>query len=126
MFRCGQGTAPGMRRQILVGVLAGAAGTTALNAVTYLDMAVRGRPSSDMPEQAVERTASKLGARIPGNEETRGHRRAGRLTGQPVRRGRSGVSSRWSSRSCGVSNTRPAPARRSSSSPNPPHSSPML
>jgi hypothetical protein len=30
------------------GAAAGAAGTTALNAVTYLDMAVRARPASDM------------------------------------------------------------------------------
>jgi hypothetical protein len=66
-----------MRRQILVGVLAGAAGTTALNALTYLDMAVRGRPSSGMPEQAVERTASKAGIDIPGDEETRSNRLSG-------------------------------------------------
>ncbi|MCP9968874.1 hypothetical protein LUX57_29935 [Actinomadura madurae] len=39
------------------GLAAGAAGTTALNLVTYLDMAVRGRPASSTPEQSVERLA---------------------------------------------------------------------
>jgi hypothetical protein len=34
---------------VLRGAAAGAAGTTALNAVTYLDMVVRGRPASDAP-----------------------------------------------------------------------------
>jgi hypothetical protein len=66
-----------MRRQILAGVLAGAAGTTALNAVTYLDMAVRGRPASDIPEQSVERVTGKLGMRIPGDEAARGNRLSG-------------------------------------------------
>jgi hypothetical protein len=32
-----------MRNRIIAGLLAGAAGTTALNAVTYSDMALRGR-----------------------------------------------------------------------------------
>jgi hypothetical protein len=31
-------------RAIGWGLVAGAAGTTALNAITYLDMAIRGRP----------------------------------------------------------------------------------
>ena len=66
-----------MRRQLLAGALAGAAGTTALNAVTYLDMALRGRPSSDLPEKAVERTASSVGIEIPGDEEIRSNRIAG-------------------------------------------------
>jgi hypothetical protein len=52
------------------GAAAGAAGTTALNAVTYLDMAVRGRPSSSTPEQTVETLAGKAGVSIPGSGET--------------------------------------------------------
>jgi hypothetical protein len=32
------------------GLLAGAAGTLALNVTTYLDMAVRGRPASQAPD----------------------------------------------------------------------------
>ena len=37
-----------------------------LNAMTYLDMAIRARPSSDTPSQAVEQLAHKTGAQIPG------------------------------------------------------------
>jgi hypothetical protein len=40
-------------------VIAGAAGTTALNAATYLDMAVRGRPPSSSPQESVRRLAAK-------------------------------------------------------------------
>ena len=58
----------------LRGAAAGAAGTTALNAVTYLDMAVRGRPGSPVPEQAVERLAAKAHVPIPGDEGTRRNR----------------------------------------------------
>jgi drug/metabolite transporter (DMT)-like permease len=39
------------------GLLAGAAGTLALDVTTYLDMAVRGRPASRTPEQTVQRLA---------------------------------------------------------------------
>jgi hypothetical protein len=58
-----------MMRSILRGAVAGAAGTTALNAVTYLDMAFRGRPASSTPEETVERVADGLDARIPGSDE---------------------------------------------------------
>lgn len=50
-----------MRNRIAAGLLAGAAGTTALNAVTYADMALRGRPSSTVPEQLTERLGLPLG-----------------------------------------------------------------
>jgi hypothetical protein len=66
-----------MRRQILAGALAGAAGTTALNATTYLDMALRGRPASSIPEQSVEQTAHSLGTDVPGTGETRQNRLKG-------------------------------------------------
>jgi hypothetical protein len=59
---------------VLRGAAAGAAGTTALNAVTYLDMVVRGRGSSATPEQTVEVLAEKAHVPIPGDEETRQHR----------------------------------------------------
>ncbi|MGY1741301.1 MULTISPECIES: hypothetical protein [unclassified Blastococcus] len=58
----------------LRGAAAGAAATTALNAVTYVDMAVRGRGSSSTPEQTVETLAAKAHVHIPGDEETRQHR----------------------------------------------------
>jgi hypothetical protein len=59
------------------GVAAGAAGVTALNAITYLDMAVRARPPSDTPAQAVEQLAQKAGAPIPGEGDDRANRLGG-------------------------------------------------
>jgi hypothetical protein len=56
------------------GIAAGPAGVTALNAITYLDMAVRARPTSDTPAQAVEQLAQKAGARIPGESDDRANR----------------------------------------------------
>ncbi|SEK90908.1 hypothetical protein SAMN04515665_106100 [Blastococcus sp. DSM 46786] len=58
----------------LRGAAAGAAGTTALNAVTYLDMVVRGRGSSSTPEQTVEKLAEAAHVPIPGDEQTRQNR----------------------------------------------------
>ncbi len=58
----------------LRGAAAGAAGTTALNAVTYLDMAIRGRPGSSTPEEVVEAVADRAHVPIPGDGETRSHR----------------------------------------------------
>lgn len=62
---------------LLIGAAAGAAGTTALNAVTYLDMAVRGRPASSTPEDTVEKLSEKTHVPIPGDEVTRANRVAG-------------------------------------------------
>lgn len=50
-----------MRRHLIVGLAAGAAGTAALNIVTYLDMAVRARPSSEVPAEVAEKMAEKGG-----------------------------------------------------------------
>ncbi|MGY1642168.1 hypothetical protein ACI782_13730 [Geodermatophilus sp. SYSU D00703] len=58
----------------LRGAAAGAAASTALNAVTYVDMAVRGRGSSSTPEQTVETLAEKAHVPIPGEGETRDNR----------------------------------------------------
>lgn len=58
----------------LRGAAAGAAGTTALDAVTYLDMAVRGRPASATPEQTVQTVAGAAHLPIPGTGDTRHHR----------------------------------------------------
>lgn len=65
---------------------AGAAGTTAPNALTYLERAVRGRPTSSAPAQTVEKLSSTSGMTIPGDEQTRGIRVAGLglLTGLPA------------------------------------------
>ncbi|TWV55868.1 hypothetical protein FRZ03_05705 [Streptomyces misionensis] len=65
-----------MFRSIARGCAAGAAGTTALNAATYLDMALRGRPSSSAPEDVVEKVTERAGHPVP---ETDG--RDNRLSG---------------------------------------------
>ena len=62
---------------MLRGAAAGAAGTTALNVVTYLDMAVRGRPASSTPERTVERLAESAQLRVPGYGETQANRLEG-------------------------------------------------
>lgn len=59
------------------GALAGAAGTTALNAVTYLDMVLRARPSSSTPETTVKKLSEKTDVTVPGNSDERGNRIAG-------------------------------------------------
>jgi hypothetical protein len=59
------------------GLLAGAAGTTVLNAVTSLDMAVRGRPASTMPERTVDAIAAATGTKVGGRGAERDSRRTG-------------------------------------------------
>jgi drug/metabolite transporter (DMT)-like permease len=58
------------------GLIAGAAGTAALNIVTYLDMVVRGRPASSAPEDSVQRLADLAGVDL-GEGKAAEHRRAG-------------------------------------------------
>jgi hypothetical protein len=69
-----------MTRSLLAGVAAGAAGTTVLNLVTYLDMVVRARPASTTPESTVRRTEELTGVDLapegPDSEEAE-NRRAG-------------------------------------------------
>jgi hypothetical protein len=62
---------------VLRGIAAGAAGTTALNAVTYADMAWRGRPASSIPDTSVEKLAGDAGVQIPGEGEVRQNRVTG-------------------------------------------------
>lgn len=64
-------------RGALCGAAAGAAGATALDAVGYLDMALRARPASRTPETTVERLSETLHVRVPGDEATRENRIAG-------------------------------------------------
>jgi uncharacterized membrane protein len=59
------------------GLIAGAAGTAALHAATYLDMAVRGRPASTVPQQLVDAVAAAAGTKVPGRGATRDARRRG-------------------------------------------------
>jgi hypothetical protein len=68
---------PLVGKALLAGAAAGAAGTTALNAMTYLDMAVRGRPASSTPEASVDRLVEIAGVDIPGEDEVRQNRLSG-------------------------------------------------
>lgn len=62
---------------ILAGAAAGAAGTSALDAATYLDMTIRGRGASDTPQRTVEKLAGQAGVEVPGQGETRQNRLSG-------------------------------------------------
>ena len=66
-----------LARRVAAGAVAGAAGTAALDATTYLDMAVRGRPPSTAPERTVEAMAASVGMEIPGTGDARTHRLRG-------------------------------------------------
>jgi hypothetical protein len=55
-------------RPLARGLLAGAFGTLLLNAATYVDMAVTGRPASKAPEETVRRTAGALGLDPPSDD----------------------------------------------------------
>jgi hypothetical protein len=66
-----------MIKALVRGATAGAAATTALNAVTYLDMALRARPASDTPQKAVERIAEVAGRPVPGQGAERENRLGG-------------------------------------------------
>lgn len=62
------------------GIIAGAAGTVALDATTYLDMALRGRPSSETPATVVGILAEKIGVMSLGpdhKDDTTANRRTG-------------------------------------------------
>ncbi|WP_055490814.1 hypothetical protein [Streptomyces sp. TP-A0356] len=64
------------------GLLAGTAGTIALDLVTYGDMLLRGRPASDTPAQVAARLAERAGVEL-GTGEARSNREhaAGALLG---------------------------------------------
>lgn len=73
-------------RSTLWGAAAGAAGTTTLNAVTYLDVVGRARPESSTPKDTVEAIAKDVDVTIPGDEDERDNRLGGlgALTGIAV------------------------------------------
>ncbi|MEM6106697.1 hypothetical protein AAHS21_10595 [Mycobacterium sp. 050272] len=62
---------------LLCGAAAGAAGTTTLNVITYLDIAVRGRPTSSTPERTVEAMARLVGLTVPGSGDVLANRISG-------------------------------------------------
>lgn len=66
-----------MIREVLIGAAAGAVGTLALNAVTYADMAIWGRPSSGVPAEVAGKLAGKAGLDLSGDDETTRNRKSG-------------------------------------------------
>jgi hypothetical protein len=59
--------AESMLSGILMGTAAGAVGTAGLNIATYLDMTIRGRPSSGVPAQTAGKIAAAAGVSLaPG------------------------------------------------------------
>ncbi|MBQ1075975.1 hypothetical protein KBX06_22860 [Micromonospora sp. C31] len=66
-----------MRAAVLAdGAIAGAVGSTALNVVSYLDMAARARPASSTPEKTAGRLAQVAHVDL-GAEERAANRRSG-------------------------------------------------
>jgi hypothetical protein len=70
---------PSIARRLITGVAAGAVGTSAINLVTYLDMAVRGRPASQTPAEVVDQLEDRTGVRLAerkGSEPEQNRRQA--------------------------------------------------
>ena len=64
--------------RVVTGMFAGAIGTLALNAATFADMALRGRPASAVPDDTIQHTARRVGfAPLARGDETARHRREG-------------------------------------------------
>ena len=61
-------------RGSLAGILAGAAGTTALNAVSYVDMVMSARPASNTPEETIKKLEVAVNFTVPGDDEQRENR----------------------------------------------------
>jgi hypothetical protein len=58
---------PGFTTALRRGLVAGAAGTTAIEVATYLDMALRDRPSSTLPKRAAGEIARRAGLELTEN-----------------------------------------------------------
>lgn len=57
--------------RVVAGIAAGAVGTSALNVTTYLDMALRGRPESELPGKAAASVASAMGIDLSAGADGR-------------------------------------------------------
>ena len=62
---------------LALGAAAGAAGTTALNAASYVDMTIRARPPSTTPQDTAAALAAVTHINVPGTETVRSNRLAG-------------------------------------------------
>ena len=64
-------------RHVFVGIVAGAAGTAALNIATYGDMVLRGRGESDVPSTMVKNLAEAAGVgALASDDDSTAHRRS--------------------------------------------------
>jgi hypothetical protein len=76
------GSVPDMVERIRAGIIAGAVGTVAINVVSTLDMAVRGRPASSLPGEVAQRVAARAGISLRQGEHAEHRREAlGELAG---------------------------------------------
>lgn len=66
----------GVFENLTRGMLAGAAGTVVLNVATYLDVTVRGRPTSEVPAKTAGRLAEEAGVELGEGEQAQ-QRRSG-------------------------------------------------
>ncbi|MEA2664319.1 MAG: hypothetical protein QOI11_1263 [Candidatus Eremiobacteraeota bacterium] len=65
-------------RSVLLGTVAGAVGTAALDLATYTDMIVRARPASETPSEFVKKLAQDAGiAYLSGDDDDAKNRRSG-------------------------------------------------
>lgn len=62
-----------MLRHVLRGVASGAAGTAALNIATYVDIAIRGRASSDVPEKVAGALTQSVGIPLEAEANSMGN-----------------------------------------------------
>jgi hypothetical protein len=67
----------GLSTRLGHGLIAGAAGTMALDAVTYADMLLRGRPASPLPAEAAAKLAKQVGIDLQGDDDRATARREG-------------------------------------------------
>lgn len=69
-----------MLQTVLDGLMAGVIGTVALNMTTYADMAIRGRPASNVPAKLIGTQAEDAGIKSLANNadsDTASNRRSG-------------------------------------------------
>ncbi|MCW2900186.1 MAG: hypothetical protein JWO67_2451 [Streptosporangiaceae bacterium] len=94
-----------MRRELVTGAMAGAVGIVALNGVSYLDMAVRGRPASQAPGRLVDKMVQVTGGVPPEDQDKWPNRRTaiGALLGYAVGLGTGALFGLVRSRCPGVS-----------------------
>lgn len=62
---------PSSGRRVLASVAGAAAGVTAMDAVSYLDMLIRGRPASDVPSTVASRITGRLHVRLGDEQASR-------------------------------------------------------